>query len=106
MRTRSISVVVLLLVMSQFRMGGGFGYPPEFAGFPAATAQEGDDCRELLEFAVKKAAERRDGLHGQGDRALHQDDVKQDVWIADFSPVNAKGKFYLDVPGRGPLDRV
>ena len=38
-------IVVHALVMSQFGMGCRFGYPPEFARFPAATAQEGVDCR-------------------------------------------------------------
>jgi len=32
---------------------------------------------------------------------LHQDDVNQDVCIADFSKVKEKGKFYLDIPGVG-----
>jgi endoglucanase len=32
---------------------------------------------------------------------VHQDDVNQDLWIADFSSVGGKGKFYLDVPGIG-----
>jgi endoglucanase len=32
---------------------------------------------------------------------VHQDDVAQDVWVADFSAVGATGTFYLDVPGVG-----
>jgi len=32
---------------------------------------------------------------------VYQVDVKQNVWIADFSDVNEKGTFYLDVPGVG-----
>jgi endoglucanase len=32
---------------------------------------------------------------------VHQEDVDQDIWFADFTKVNEKGKFYLDVPGVG-----
>ena len=40
-------------------------------------------------------------FEGTTSGPIHQDDVDQDVWIADFSKVKQTGAFYLDVPGVG-----
>ena len=52
-------------------------------------------------FTVKKVSDGQTIYSGKVTGPLHQDDVNQDVWIADFSKVTEKGKFYLDVKGIG-----
>lgn len=53
------------------------------------------------EFSIKRAGSGETVFQGKAAGPVHQNDVNQDAWIADFSPVTAKGKFYLDVPGVG-----
>lgn len=56
---------------------------------------------ECDKFTVKKAADDSVVYSGKTTGPVHQDDVNQDVWIADFSSLGEKGKFYLDVTGVG-----
>jgi len=53
------------------------------------------------EFTVKKVSDDSVVYSGKPTGPMHQEDVNQDVWIADFTKVSEKGKFYLDVPGVG-----
>jgi endoglucanase len=52
-------------------------------------------------FQVKNAATGEVIYSGTAAGPRHQDDVDQDVWLADFSQVRQKGTFYLDIPGLG-----
>lgn len=52
-------------------------------------------------FTVQQASDGKTVYSGRVTGPLHQDDVHQDVWIADFSKVRAKGRFYLEVPELG-----
>ena len=56
---------------------------------------------ECSDFTVKKASDGQTVYSGKVTGPLHQDDVNQDVWVADFSKVTEKGKFYLDIPDVG-----
>ena len=57
--------------------------------------------KKCSEFTVKKASDDSVVFSGKTTGPLHQEDVDQDIWTADFTKVNEKGKFYLDVPGVG-----
>ncbi|HQI27417.1 MAG TPA: cellulase N-terminal Ig-like domain-containing protein, partial [Sedimentisphaerales bacterium] len=70
-------------------------------GFLPKLAKKASIVAPCSEFMVKRASGGETVFTGKATGPIHQDDVKQDVWIADFSSVNAKGKFYLDVPGVG-----
>lgn len=70
-------------------------------GFLPKLAKKASIVAPCSEFVVKKAPGGEIIFAGKAVGPVHQDDVKQDVWIADFSSVNAKGRFYLDVPGVG-----
>ena len=52
-------------------------------------------------FYVKEAATGQTVFSGSVQGPLHQDDVNQDVWIADFSSFKTVGTYYLDVDGQG-----
>ncbi|MBP7052870.1 MAG: glycoside hydrolase family 9 protein [Phycisphaerae bacterium] len=53
------------------------------------------------DFAVKNVATGETIFTGKAGGPVHQDDVSQDAWVADFSSVTAGGRFCLDVPGVG-----
>ena len=52
--------------------------------------------KECSEFTVKKASDESVVYSGKTTAPVHQDDVNQDIWTADFSKFGEKGKFYLD----------
>jgi endoglucanase len=56
---------------------------------------------ECTDFQIKST----DGdvvFEGKISGPRFQDDVEQDVWIADFSALRQTGDFYLDIPNVGP----
>jgi endoglucanase len=69
-------------------------------GFLPAYEKKATITAECSEFVVKT----EDGqivFSGKPTGPVHQNDVNQDVWIADFSALKTAGEFYLDVPGVG-----
>ena len=70
-------------------------------GFLPGAQKKATIIAECSNFSVKQASDDAVVYSGAVVGPLHQDDVSQDVWIADFSQVKEKGKFYLDVPGVG-----
>jgi endoglucanase len=70
-------------------------------GFLPGAQKKATIIAECSNFSVKQASDDAVVYSGAVVGPLHQDDVSQDVWIADFSHVKEKGKFYLDVPGVG-----
>jgi endoglucanase len=70
-------------------------------GFLPGKQKKATIITNCSHFTVKKAANNETVYSGTVTGPLHQDDVNQDVWIADFSKVKEKGKFYLDIPGVG-----
>lgn len=53
------------------------------------------------EYNVRSALDQSIVYSGTASGPIHQENVKQDAWIADFSKVSQAGTFYLDVPGVG-----
>jgi endoglucanase len=70
-------------------------------GFLPDRPKKATIIAECNNFTVKKATTGEVVYSGKVTGPLHQDDVNHDVWIANFSGVNEKGKYYLDVPGVG-----
>jgi endoglucanase len=70
-------------------------------GFLPQLSKKATIVAQCSDFAVRRAPSGETVYTGAVTGPLHQDDVKQDVWIADFSQVSEKGGFYLDVPGVG-----
>ena len=99
MRIRLISVALLSLAGSVWAADSDIRL--NSLGFLPQLPKKASIAVSCSEFAVKKVAGGETVFTGKAVGPVHQDDVKQDVWIADFSSVNAKGKFYLDVSGIG-----
>jgi len=70
-------------------------------GFLPGMPKKASIIADCSSFSAKKAPGGETVYSGKVTGPLHQDDVEQDVWIADFSQVKARGKFYLEVPGVG-----
>jgi len=101
MRTRLIIVTVFFLA----NVNGVFGADSDIRlnslGFLPSMQKKASVIADCSRFTVKKASNGETVYSGTVTGPVHQDDVDQDVWIADFSQVKAKGKYYLDVPGVG-----
>lgn len=70
-------------------------------GFIPEMPKRASIIAECSKFTVKKATDDSIVFKGKVTGPVHQDDINQDIWIADFSSVKEKGKFYLDVPNIG-----
>lgn len=70
-------------------------------GFLTDMPKQASIISKCSSFEVKNASDEKVVYSGSITGPQHQDDVNQDVWIADFSEVRAPGTFYLDVPGVG-----
>ncbi|MBN2413093.1 glycoside hydrolase family 9 protein [candidate division KSB1 bacterium] len=70
-------------------------------GFLPGFEKKATIITQCTEFTVKNVSDGKIIFSGKVTGPSHQNDVDQDVWIADFSGVREKGKFYLDVPGVG-----
>ena len=56
---------------------------------------------QCSEFTVTKASDNSIAFSGKVTGPTHQNDINQDVWIADFSEIVQPGKYYIEVPGVG-----
>lgn len=70
-------------------------------GFLKASPKRATIVSHGTEFSIKKAADHSVVYTGTAAGPRHQDDINQEVWIADFSPLQTDGVYYLDVPGVG-----
>jgi endoglucanase len=100
MRIRQIVGIVVLLSGS-----GAWGADSDIRlnslGFLPSSAKKATVVAACSDFAVKRASDGETVYSAPAMGPWHQDDVKQDVWTADFSLVSEKGRYYLDVPGVG-----
>lgn len=101
MRNRLILVALLSVLLVGSASAADSDIRLNSLGFLPQLPKKASIAATCSEFAVKNAATGETAFTGKAAGPVHQEDVKQDVWIADFSPVTAKGKFYLDVPGVG-----
>jgi len=70
-------------------------------GFLPGLSKKASIVVSCSDFSVKRASDGEVVYSGRAAGPQHQEDVGQDVWIADFSELREKGGFYIDVPGIG-----
>lgn len=100
MRTGQVVWIVVLL-SGGWALGADSDIHLNSLGFLPGQPKKATVVTKCSDFVVKRASNGQSVATGQVAGPLHQDDVKQDVWIADFSSLSEKGKFYLEVPGVG-----
>jgi endoglucanase len=94
-----IGIIVLLSVSGA--LGAEADIRLNSLGFLPEGSKKATVILACTEFAVRRASDSNAVFSAAAMGPVYQDDVKQNVWIADFSPVSEKGMFYLDVPGVG-----
>jgi len=70
-------------------------------GFLPGMSKKATISADCSSFSVKKASNGETVYSGRVTGPFRQQDLDQEVWIAEFSRVSAKGRFYLEVPGVG-----
>jgi len=70
-------------------------------GFLPGMQKKATVIAECSDFVVKKVSDGQAAYSAAVTGPFSQQDVNQVVWIADFSQVTDKGKFYLEVPDVG-----
>jgi len=93
--------VILMLLFAGQRIGAQSDIRLNSLGFLPDMPKKTTIAAACSAFEVKNAADDKTVFSGIALGPRHQDDVKQDVWIVDFSAVKEKGVFYLDIPGVG-----
>lgn len=101
MKVSTLLVAVVLMVVAGVVWGADSDIRLNSLGFLPDAAKKASIVASCSEFAVKRAADGTSVYSGTAAGPTHQQDVGQDVWIADFSKLSEKGTFYLDVPGVG-----
>ncbi len=101
MRTRLIIATILFLWIAEGTFGADADIKLNSLGFLSAAQKKATITSECSDFTLKRTTSGETVYSGKATGPLHQNDVGQDVWIADFSNAKDKGKFYLDVPGVG-----
>jgi endoglucanase len=94
-------VGVIVLLSGSGALGADADIHLNSLGFLPNLPKKATIVAPCSDFTVKRASNNQAVFSGKTAGPLHQDDVKQDVWIADFSQVKDKGRYYLDVPGAG-----
>jgi len=101
MKKRFIAATIILLLHVTAVLGANSDIRLNSLGFLPGMQKKATIVTKCSGFTVKKVANDETVYSGKVTGPLHQADVDQDVWIADFSKVTEKGKFYLDVQGVG-----
>jgi len=105
MKTHLLVIAVFLFFVANCALGADSDIQLNSLGFLPTMPKKATIISECSIFAVKKAAavtvNDETVFSGTVTGPFTQQDVNQVVWIADFSQVTEKGKFYLDVPGVG-----
>ncbi len=101
MKMYPVLVAAVLLSSASAALGANSDIRLNSLGFLPDLAKKASIAASCSDFAVKKIADGTVVYSGQATGPKHQDDVDQDIWIADFSALREKGRFYLDVPGVG-----
>ncbi len=70
-------------------------------GFLSKMPKKASIIAPCSDFTVRKVGANAPAFSGKVTGPVHQNDVGQDVWSADFSALTTPGKYVLDVPGVG-----
>lgn len=101
MKTRAAVITIFFLFNVSMVSGADSDIRLNSLGFSSGMPKKASIIAKCSDFTVKKASSNETVYSGTVTGPSHQDDVGQDVWVADFSQVSEDGKFYLDVPGVG-----
>ena len=101
-KTKNYSVVFLsMLLMLSCMNYADSGIRLNSLGFLPDMPKRATIVSKCSLFQVKRASDDEIVYSGIAAGPIHQNDVNQDVWIADFSQVRANGVFYLEIPDVG-----
>ena len=70
-------------------------------GFLPDAVKKASITQACSNFELKKASDNTTVFTGKVTGPFHQDDVNQDIWIADFSAFADTGEYYLEARGAG-----
>jgi endoglucanase len=101
MRTFMVAAGVVLLSSVQWAWAADTDIRLNSLGFLTQMPKKASIIAPCSEFTVKKSGDGAAAFSGKATGPVHQNDVNQDVWIADFSALTAPGKYIIDVPGVG-----
>jgi endoglucanase len=101
MKIRALVIAFFFLFCVNVVLGADMDIRLNSLGFSPGMPKKASIITECSDFTVKKASNNETVFSGKVTGPIHQNDVDQDVWTADFSEVKTEGKFYLDVPGVG-----
>ncbi len=96
-----LRILWLMLCAMSFCAFSGTPIHLNSLGFLPQMPKRATIISECSAFSIKTSSSGATVYSGIAKGVLHQDDVNQDIWIADFSAVQATGCFYLDVDGVG-----
>lgn len=94
-------VGIMVLLSGSGALGADADIRLNSLGFLPDGSKKATVVVACTEFAVKRASDSNTVYSAAVTGPVYQADVKQEVWVADFSQVSEKGTFCLDVPGVG-----
>ena len=101
MNIRLIIATIFFLAGIDGALGADGNIRLNSLGFLPRMQKKATIIADCSRFTVKKASNDEAVYSGTVTGPVHQQDIDQDVWTADFSQVSGWGRFYLDVPGVG-----
>ena len=102
MKTRLMTVAFIVLSSAPWSWAADGDIRLNSLGFLPQMPKKASIVSQCADFTVRKAGDNSAPLFsGKAIGPVHQNDVNQDVWIADFSALTTPGKYILDVPGVG-----
>ncbi len=101
MKTRWMAVAIVVLSSVPCTWAADGDIRLNSLGFLPQMPKKASIISSCSDFTVKKVGATAPAFSGKTTGPVHQKDVNQDVWIADFSPLTTPGKYILDVPGVG-----
>ncbi len=101
MKFRSLLILVFTALIVGSAIAADTDIKLNSLGFLPKSSKKATISNQCKTFVVKKTSNNKQVFSGQVTGPLHQDDVDQDVWIADFSQVTKKGKYYIEIPDVG-----
>ncbi len=101
MKARLIAISFFLMVIFSTAFSGDSDIRLNSLGFVPGLQKKATIIAKCSKFIVRKSANGKKVYSGKVTGPFSQKDVNQTVWIADFSELDEKGKYYLDVPGVG-----
>ena len=101
MKIRLIIGTILFLSSIAGASGADMDIRLNSLGFLPGMSKKATISADCSSFSVKKASNGETVYSGRVTGPFRQQDLDQEVWIAEFSQVSAEGRFYLEVPGVG-----